>query len=71
MLFDLKTVCFLRPEWLSFFMLNVEKDWGDSEEAKIFRGGGGGGGGGGVWGVAGVIQKVDNTISCMSSENEA
>ena len=45
MLFDLKTVCFLRPEWLSFFMLNVEKDWGDSEEAKIFRGGGGGGGG--------------------------
>ena len=68
MLLDLKTVCFLRPEWLSFFILNVEKDWGDSEEAKIFRGGGRG------WrglGVAGVIQKVDNTISCMSSENEA
>lgn len=40
MLFDLKKVCFLRPEWLSFLNLNVEKDWGDSEEAKIFRGGG-------------------------------
>lgn len=40
MLFDLKTVCFLRPEWLSFLILKVEKDWGDSEEAKIFRGGG-------------------------------
>ena len=29
MLFDLKMVCFLRPGWLSFFILNVEKDWED------------------------------------------
>lgn len=37
---------------------------GESEEAKITRGGGRGG-------LARVIPKVDNTISCMSSENGA
>lgn len=49
---------------LPALILNAEKDWGESEEAKITCGGGRGG-------LTGIIEKVDNTISCMSSENEA
>lgn len=44
MLFDLKTGLFLKT-WcrLPALILNVEKDWGESGEAKITRGGGRGG----------------------------
>lgn len=40
MLFDLKTGLFLKA-WcrLPALILNVEKDWGESGEAKITRGG--------------------------------
>ena len=56
MLFDLKTGLFLKA-WcrLPSLILNVEKDWGESGEGKITRGGGRGG-------LAGVIQKVNNTL---------
>ena len=53
MLFDSKTGLFLKA-WcrLPSLILNVEKDLG---EGKITRGGGRGG-------LAGVIQKVNNTL---------
>ena len=44
MLFDLKTGLFLKARCrLPSLILNSEKDWGESEEAKITRGGGRGG----------------------------
>ena len=56
MLFDSKTGLSLKA-WchLPALILNAEKDWGESGEVKITRGGGRGG-------LAGVIQKGNNTL---------